>query len=91
MLTNALRHGDGSGVEIELHYEAASVSVVARNGVPLTVPTGPPADGGHNADARGLAGLRQRAALFDGTVTYGPQPSGNRWETTATFPIESER
>ena len=91
MLTNALRHGDGSGVEIELHYQAASVSVAARNGVAGTVPTRAPTDGGHNGAARGLAGIRQRAALFDGIITYGPQPSGDRWETTATFPIEGER
>jgi signal transduction histidine kinase len=91
MLTNALRHGDGSAVEIELHYQATSVSVIARNGIPGTAPARAHTDGEHDGAARGLAGIRQRAALFDGTVTYGPEPAGDRWETTATFPLGGER
>ncbi|HEY0452684.1 sensor histidine kinase [Actinophytocola sp.] len=85
MLTNALRHGDGATVEIELHYRAASVSVTARNGVP------PARDGERNGAARGLVGIRKRAALFDGTVAYGAELGGDRWETTATFPLGDER
>jgi signal transduction histidine kinase len=89
LLTNALRHGDGSMVEIELHHRAASVSVVARNGVPLTARV-------HSRDeqsgaGRGLAGIRKRAALFDGTVAYGPEPGTDRWATTVTFPLEAQR
>jgi signal transduction histidine kinase len=91
MLTNALRHGDGSAVEIELHYRAESVSVIARNGIQSTVPALGRPDGEHNGAARGLVGIRKRAALFDGTVTYGPGPADDRWETTATFPLGAER
>jgi signal transduction histidine kinase len=91
LLTNALRHGDGSAVEIGLHYEAASVSVVARNGMSPAVPGQVHPDDGHGRAGRGLAGIRKRAALFDGTVAYGPEPGADRWATTVTFPLEAER
>jgi signal transduction histidine kinase len=90
MLTNALRHGDGTPVEIDLRYHDSSVSVTARNGMPA-VAVGKdsarlPGDG-----ARGLTGIRKRAALFSGTISYGPDATGNRWETTADFPLGGDR
>jgi signal transduction histidine kinase len=94
MLTNALRHGDGTSVEIELRYGDASVSVTARNGIHTTVPD--PTAGEHRArerhgSARGLAGIRKRAAIFNGTIAHGPDSTGHRWETTVTFPLGDER
>ena len=87
MLTNALRHGDSNLVEIELHYRQESVSVTASNGVlPGRQPLGESA-----GSARGLAGIRKRAALFDGTVEYGPDPTGTRWWTAVTFPVGGQR
>jgi signal transduction histidine kinase len=88
MLTNALRHGDGTTAEIELRYADTSVAVTARNGIPSTVAGKPP---GRQESARGLTGIRKRAALFDGTITYGPDTDGRRWETTATFPLGGDR
>jgi signal transduction histidine kinase len=85
MLTNALRHGDGTPMEIELRYDAASVSVTARNGIRSTAPD-PPA-GGHSA--RGL--MRKRAAMFNGTIAHGPDSTGRRRETTVTFPLGGDR
>jgi signal transduction histidine kinase len=90
LLTNALRHGDGSLVVIELHHEDASLLVVARNGIPA-VPARAPTDNAHSGAGRGLAGIRKRAALFDGTVAYGPEPGDHRWATTVTFPLGVER
>jgi signal transduction histidine kinase len=91
LLTNALRHGDGSLVAIELHYQAASVSVVARNGIPATVPAWAHSGDEHSGAGRGLAGIRKRAALFDGVVAHGPEPAGHRWATTVTLPLGVER
>jgi signal transduction histidine kinase len=93
MLTNALRHGDGSGVDIELRYHDASVSLTARNGIPA-VPAPPSSQ--HPAaerreNGRGLAGIRKRAAVFDGTIAYGPDSTGRTWETTAIFTLGGDR
>jgi signal transduction histidine kinase len=94
MLTNALRHGDGSPVEVELRYHEASVSLTARNGISPAVST--PTSSQHptsewRESGRGLAGIRKRAAIFEGTFAYGPDPGGRTWETTATFPLGGDR
>jgi len=90
LLTNALRHGDGSSVEVQLCYAEDAVSLVARNGVRAArpAPAGPPEDIGAG---RGLAGIRKRAALFDGTVAYGPGADDGLWETRVTFPLAVPR
>jgi signal transduction histidine kinase len=94
MLTNALRHGDGSPVEVELRYHEASVSLTARNGISPAVST-PPSSQHPTSEwresGRGLAGIRKRAAIFEGTFAYGPDPGGRTWETTATFPLGGDR
>jgi signal transduction histidine kinase len=94
MLTNALRHGDGTPVEIELSYLDTSVSVTARNAIPQQTqpaPTGRRAARQQLGHARGLTGIRKRAAMFEGTITYGPDDTGRHWVTTATFPLGGER
>jgi signal transduction histidine kinase len=45
----------------------------------------------HSGAGRGLAGIRKRAALFDGVVAHGPEPAGHRWATTVTLPLGVER
>ncbi|WP_432825747.1 sensor histidine kinase [Dactylosporangium sp. CA-092794] len=76
MLTNALRYGDGTTVEVELGFAEESVVLSARNGI-----------GSHteyddwSASGRGLAGIRSRAALFGGGVSHGPVAGGSTWET----------
>ncbi|MFE2037039.1 sensor histidine kinase [Streptomyces scopuliridis] len=84
LLTNALRHGDGSRVEVELAYTDASLTVTAANPLPLPPrPLRPP-----DSARRGLAGIRGRAALFNGSATYGPTPDGTAWTTTVAFPLD---
>jgi len=78
LLTNALRHGDGGPVDLGLRYDAGAVTLTARNGVGAP---GVPAGTG-----RGLTGIRTRAGLFHGTVTYGPDEDGKHWETSVTVP-----
>lgn len=92
MLTNALRHGDGSLVEVDLRYEEAAVSLTACNGIlspaARSAPRHPSVE--RRRGARGLAGIRKRVAVFDGSVSYGPDLTGCRWETTATFPLAAD-
>ncbi|MFD9702526.1 sensor histidine kinase [Lentzea sp. NPDC059081] len=73
MLTNALRYGDGSTVDIDLDFRETSIVLTARNAI------GAPAD--HASTGRGLAGIRDRAAQFGGTVSHGPDAAGENWET----------
>ncbi|MFC8451438.1 sensor histidine kinase [Kitasatospora sp. NPDC057223] len=79
-LTNSLKHA-GTGTRTDLRVEVAGVLV--RIGVQDTGPPdgGPPAPRPHG-DGHGLAGMRERAALFDGTVTAGPRPGGG-WTVEA--------
>ena len=80
MLTNALRHGDGKLVEVEITYLDSSIALAARNGI------------GEGAEVsgtgRGLAGIRTRAAMFAGNVSHGPSEDNRCWETMVTVPIE---
>jgi signal transduction histidine kinase len=82
MLTNALRHGDGHPVDVEIRYRDTSITLAARNGIGDGGPT--EVDG----TGRGLAGIRTRAAMFHGSVSHGPDED-NRWETVVTMPTEA--
>src|SRR3954449_4235403 len=73
------------------HAEASQASVIVRYGaIELTVEV---IDHGHGAAAngapgggRGLVGMRERAALYDGRILAGPQPEGG-FAVSARFPL----
>lgn len=83
-LTNALKHG---GHETRIQLAVTAEDTRLRIDVHDTGPGGgsarpvPPHDEGH-----GLAGMRERAALYDGTVTAGPAPDGG-WTVRATLDL----
>ncbi|WP_434443876.1 sensor histidine kinase [Lentzea sp. E54] len=81
MLTNALRHGDSSGVTVTLEYAPDSLTVAAWN------VAGRGDDSG--SVRRGLVGIRNRAAMFAGTARSGLEPDGRTWRTVVTFPLEA--
>jgi signal transduction histidine kinase len=81
MLTNALRHGDLSGVDIALAYGPGSLTLTATNIVGLGGEPGP-------GPRRGLVGIRNRASMFDGQTGYGLEPDGRTWRTAVVFPLE---
>ncbi|MFC3897384.1 sensor histidine kinase [Lentzea rhizosphaerae] len=82
MLTNALRHGDSSGVTVTLEYGPDSLTVAAQNTAR--------ADNGHSGSIRrGLVGIRNRAGMFAGTTRSGLEPDGRTWRTVVTFPLEA--
>jgi signal transduction histidine kinase len=83
MLTNALRHGDPSGVDVELAYRPGSLALTTTNRLPARID--PRAEG----NRRGLEGIRNRARLFDGVTTCGPEPDGRTWRTAVAFPLET--
>ncbi|MGX5214383.1 sensor histidine kinase [Streptomyces violaceus] len=85
-LTNTLKHaGPGATAEIELSYEetaAVTVQITDTGTGPGT--DVPPRDG------RGLPGMRERTALYDGTLEAGPRPHPERgWRVRLHLPEET--
>ncbi|MET7685432.1 sensor histidine kinase [Streptomyces sp. NPDC005423] len=82
-LTNALKHGGhDTRVQLSLTAEPTRVTIDVHDSGPDTPPAlAPPTDEGH-----GLAGMRERAALYDGTVTAGPAPGGG-WTVRAVLDV----
>ncbi|MFF5981316.1 sensor histidine kinase [Streptomyces olindensis] len=84
-LTNTLKHGGpDTTAEIELSYEE-------RGAVTVTITdTG---DGSHPqspAGGRGLPGMRERTALYGGTLEAGPRPHPERgWRVRLHLPEEN--
>ncbi|WP_410576502.1 sensor histidine kinase [Amycolatopsis sp. lyj-108] len=82
-LTNALRHGRGGIVEIDLAYRQTEVVLTITNEM------GRP-DTSAESTKRGLAGIRQRVALFGGQAECGPLDDGRHWRIRVGFPLEAQ-
>ncbi|MBE7699773.1 two-component sensor histidine kinase [Oerskovia sp. Sa1BUA8] len=79
-LTNVLRHAPGTpAVEVGVTRGREHVEVIVTDGGP-TVPVEP----AHGAQ-RGLVGMRERAAVFGGTVEAGRNGAG--WQVRAVLPL----
>jgi signal transduction histidine kinase len=83
-LTNTLKHaGPGTRADVRLGVDGARLCVRVQD-------TGPPGGTGQPEPAReeghGLAGMRERVALYGGTVTAGPAPGGG-WAVHAALDL----
>ena len=81
-LTNALRHASSAtGVQIELAYDddATTIQIVNDGATVESI-----RDGGH-----GIIGMRERVALYGGSVEAGPRAHGG-WAVTAVLPRERQ-
>jgi signal transduction histidine kinase len=78
-LTNALKHSSATTAELTTTYEEATVQVRVRDRGALVADV--PA-GGH-----GLIGMRERIALYGGTLAAGPVEGGG-WQVLARLPVE---
>lgn len=83
-LTNALRYADRPTrvlVDLAGDDSGAIVAQVVDDGCGRAAPAS------HGSE-RGLTGLRERAALFDGSVSAGPrdEPGGRGWRLVLTLP-----
>jgi len=83
-LTNVLRHSSGATiVTVDVSYSADGVVVeVGNDGLHAAEPT---TTGGH-----GIVGMRERVALYGGTVESGPRAGGG-WNVVATLAHEAPR
>jgi signal transduction histidine kinase len=73
-LTNTLKHaGADAGAQVALAFgpEDVAVEIVDHgSGTAIASPEG-----------GGLRGMRERAAVYDGTIASGPRPDGSGWRT----------
>jgi signal transduction histidine kinase len=79
-LTNAVKHAPGSEVDISVRRGGDDLLVTVRNTAATARLDSPPTGAG-----RGLVGIRERVALYDGTVDAGPTPDGG-YSLTAVIP-----
>lgn len=90
-LTNTLKHaGYHSSVRITVEFHDSSVRVtITDTGVPpLAAQTPRPAPDYREA-GRGIIGMRERAAMYGGTLTAGPRAGGG-WTVDAAFDVEPD-
>ncbi|MGW7261755.1 sensor histidine kinase [Streptomyces sp. NPDC054834] len=82
-LTNALKHaGHDTRIRLTVAVEDTRVRIDVHDTGPGAGPGRPgPAEEGH-----GLAGMKERAALYNGTVTAEPAPDGG-WTVRATLDL----
>jgi signal transduction histidine kinase len=80
-LTNVLRHSpDAAGVRVSVRYGEVDVAITVTNDGPLLEPAPVEREGSHGG--HGILGMRERVALYGGTVDSGPRPGGG-WIVTA--------
>jgi signal transduction histidine kinase len=79
-LTNVLRHG-GPAATVVITHEPGQVRIdIGDDGPARPTPAGTP---GH-----GLIGMRERVAIFAGTLTAAPRPGGG-FDLNATLPFRA--
>ncbi|MER7515292.1 histidine kinase [Streptomyces sp. NPDC126499] len=83
-LTNTLKHaGDGAEARVTLSYGPAALVLTVTD-------TGKgPVDQLRwqgQGQGQGLAGMRERAALYDGTLECGPSPADGGWRVRLALP-----
>ncbi|MEV4139760.1 histidine kinase [Dactylosporangium sp. NPDC049742] len=90
-LTNVLRHAGTAATSVHLHRATDRLTLTVDNVLPTTAPSAPalssPAASAPASDGggHGLIGMRERIAVFSGTLTVGARPGG--FTVRASFPL----
>ncbi|MER6082526.1 histidine kinase [Streptomyces sp. NPDC001833] len=82
-LTNTLKHA-GAGTQVNLAVVVGDERLVIR--IRDDGPAGPAGPGPRNEEGHGLVGMRERAALYGGTVSAGPAADGG-WAVEAALDL----
>ena len=82
-LTNVLKHAPAASTAVRIAYRDDDLLIeVTDDGAALTVH----GSGGERGIGRGLLGLRERIAIYGGSLEAGPRPGGG-WRVRATIPL----
>ncbi|TDC76629.1 sensor histidine kinase [Micromonospora sp. KC606] len=81
-LTNIVKHAGGASATVAVEYGTGLLSVEVTNTACA------PCASAATAGGRGLIGLRERLAVYDGTLHAGPCPSGG-YRVHAHIPLEA--
>ena len=81
-LTNTIKHARANTAQVTLHYGPQELVIDILDDGQAAVPA---ADGVHNA-GRGIIGMRERVALYGGSLTARPRPEGG-FQVYARFPL----
>jgi signal transduction histidine kinase len=79
-LTNALKHAGPACASVRIRYSDTQVELEVAD-------DGRGRNGAADRSGHGLAGLRERVALYGGTLESGPAHEGG-WRLSATLPLE---
>jgi signal transduction histidine kinase len=84
-LTNVLKHSGGTTASVRLAYRADALEIeVADDGI------GAPEGIAGHGERHGLIGMRERAALFGGSLDAGPRPGGG-FAVRVHLPVPAEQ
>jgi signal transduction histidine kinase len=82
-LTNVLKHAPAASTAVRIAYRDDDLLIeVTDDGAALTVRE----SGGERGSGLGLLGLRERIAIYGGSLEAGPWPGGG-WRVRATIPL----
>jgi signal transduction histidine kinase len=94
-LTNVIKHADWARTKVRIDYRAHDLIIDVSNAGGVSGGAGPDVSGGAGpgsvagvgGSGRGLIGLRERIAIYRGSLEVGPRPGGG-WRVRATIPQE---
>lgn len=81
-LTNTVKHASGATAAVTIEYGPEQLRVE------VTDAGGQPGAGAHAGSGRGLIGLRERLAVYDGTLNTGRRLTGG-YRVEALIPLEA--
>lgn len=79
-LSNAMRHGRPSRVEIKVSREDGGIAMLIRD-------DGSGFSNKESSSGFGISGMRERVAAFDGTLNIAPRRDGDGVEVSAWLPV----
>ena len=86
-MTNALKHAGGAPVDVRLRYEPEwfDIEVIDQGPTDGAVPLN-----GHDSGSHGLVGMRERVAVYGGTLETGPHTDSGGFSVHARIPLEAK-